>query len=110
MNWKKILKNEPPMLPTPPMPPPAKPPTKYPERDLDDMITIVKQRIVPAMKAKGTSPYRFTRDGDPEIFYLLVNAKDEMENIVAAFNNLGHGIPKITFEPNTVVIKLRAKL
>ena len=108
MNWKNILKNEP---TEPPMPPPTPPPTKYPKRTDDDFRNIVTQTLIPAMKAKGKSPYRFTRDEDPEIFYLLQNAqKEDDSDIIRAFNNLGYGIPKITFEPNTAVIKLRGKL
>ena len=108
MTWKDILKNEPPL---PPMPPASEPKTKYPQRTDDDFRNIVTQTLIPAMKSKGKSPYRFTRDEDPEIFYLLQNAQKEGESdIIRAFNNLGHGIPKITFEPNTVIIALRGKM
>jgi len=130
MTWKDILKNEPPM-----------PEGYYEEQERskneserqhqelmsgnfsqrentqqtglseDQFTSMVRDRIVPAMKKLGNSPYRFTRNENPDIFYAIQGAMgDDDKGLVRAFNRIYQREAKISFEPNTAIIRFKGNL
>lgn len=135
MTWKYILKNEPrPPMPEgyyeeeerkkkerderrskpagqPPMPPTPNPSRPKQEIAEDTFLSIVQDRLVPAMKKLGKSPYRFTREEHPKIYYLIKSMMEsDDKGLVRGFNRTYQRIPKITFEPNAAIITIGGRL
>lgn len=141
MTWKDILKNERPRPPmpkgyyeeqkrkeneedrrqqelmsgnfSPPMPEKTRQMAglNVPKRSEDQFTSLVRDRIVPEMKKLGKSPYRFTRNENPDIFYVIQGAMDDdNKGLVRAFNRIYQREAKISFEPNTAIIRFKGNL